>query len=303
MPNNRLVHGTTLHGKQYLRDQYELPQLLAGAFGTTIGQDALGGMADFGAVLLGYDYSVQALTYYHRTGPIGQVMKACNRNEKDRIGVIGLGTGTMASYGRSGQTVVFYDIDKTVKEISFDRRDYFSFVSDARARGVDVADLVLGDARLEIKRHLDKNPALPEREKYSVLAVDAFSSDAIPIHLITKEAVKLYFKTLRKDGILAFHISNRYLDLRPVLANIAEDLRKDAARNPDDPESADLKDIAVSSRPSMLATPMGSIATLKRSADQARRGWCWRGSRITWNSGKRNEWMRRGRPTCKNTLV
>ena len=222
LPNYRLVHGTTLHGKQYLKDQYELPQLLTGAIGTTIGRDVLGGGFNFIAAIDAYDYSVQALTYYHRTGPIGQVMRAFNRSAKDRIGVIGLGTGTLASYGRPGQTIVFYDIDKTVKEISFDRRDYFSFVWDARARGVNVADLVLGDARLEIERYLEKNPKLTEDEKYAVLAVDAFSSDAIPIHLITREAVQLYLRTLREDGVLAFHVSNRYLDLRPVLANIAE---------------------------------------------------------------------------------
>ena len=221
LPNYRLVHGTTLHGKQYLKHQYELPEMLAGAVGVTVGHDGLAGVSAFVAAFEGYDYSHHALTYYHRTGPMGSVMRAFNRSAADRIGVIGLGTGTLAAYARPGQTVVFYDIDPAVKKISFDRRDYFSFVQDAKVRGADV-QLVLGDARLEIERFLARNPDLPEAEKYSVLAVDAFSSDAIPIHLITREAVQHYLALVRADGVLAFHISNRYLDLKPVLANIAE---------------------------------------------------------------------------------
>ncbi len=219
--NNRLVHGTTLHGKQYVKHLYELPQFLAAALGVTAGQDGLSGSVSFAAALEGYDYSYHALTYYHRTGPIGQVMSAFNRSAADRLGVIGLGTGTLASYGRPGQDIVFYDIDRAVKNLSFDRRDYFSFVQDAKARGVNV-DLVLGDARLEIERWLEKESGPVRQGDYTVLAVDAFSSDAIPIHLITREAVHLFMQMVREEGVLAYHISNRYLDLAPVLANIAK---------------------------------------------------------------------------------
>jgi SAM-dependent methyltransferase len=217
--NNRLLHGTTLHGQQYQMHKWIVPLMAAETIGSGFGDPLwLAAVAVAGST---EDYTQQALTYYHRTGPVGHVMQAYNRSAADRIGVIGLGTGTLACYGRPGQDFVFYDIDRAVKDISFDRRDYFSYVCDARGRGVNV-DLVLGDARLEIERHLAENPNLPESKKYSVLAVDAFSSDAIPIHLITQEAVQHYMKLVREDGVLAFHISNRYLDLRPVLANIAE---------------------------------------------------------------------------------
>ena len=225
--NNRLVHGTTLHGQQYQMHQLVVPLMAAETFGAGCGGPlSVAVMALAGST---EDYTQQALTYYHRTGPIGHVMKAFNRSAADRIGVIGLGTGTLASYGRPGQRFVFYDIDKVVKDIAFDRRDYFTFVSDARARGVLVDPMVLGDARLEIERWAERDrqnvEAGQERDTrqgdYAVLAVDAFSSDSIPIHLITQEAVRLFMRMVREDGVVTYHISNRYLDLKPVLANIA----------------------------------------------------------------------------------
>jgi hypothetical protein len=182
----RLVHGTTLHGKQFLDpDGHSIP-----------------------------------LTYYHETGPIGQVMAAYSVPDKNgkypNCAFIGLGTGTMASYANKGQHVTFYDIDPIVKRISFDNDKYFTFVEDAKKRGANV-ELVLGDARLTMERK-----QLSEDEKYKIVVVDAFSSDAIPIHLITVEALKMYLTKITPDGLICFHISNRYLDLRPVLANLAE---------------------------------------------------------------------------------
>jgi hypothetical protein len=218
---NELLHGTTVHGMQYQMHQMVVPLMAAETVGAGCG-DPLG-LATVALATTTQDYSEQALTYYHRAGPMGRVMREFNRSAADRIGVIGLGTGTLACYGRPGQTMVFYDIDKAVKEISFDRRDYFSFICDAKARGVNIPDLVLGDARLEIERFLTTHPDLPESEKYTILVVDAFSSDAIPLHLITREAVQQYMKLLRGEGVLAFHVSNRFLDLKPVLANIAEE--------------------------------------------------------------------------------
>jgi hypothetical protein len=179
----RLVHGTTMHGKQFL-----LPELRG-----------------------------EPLTYYHRTGPIGRVMAAYSPNGERNLAVIGLGTGTMAAYARPGQSITFYDIDPSVRDISFNTDKYFTYVSDARARGALVQPLVLGDARLTMERQ-----QLSESEKYGIIVVDAFSSDAIPIHLITWEALKIYLDKMTEDGILAFHISNRYLDLKPVLANLAD---------------------------------------------------------------------------------
>jgi hypothetical protein len=185
----RLVHGTTLHGMQFLNE----------------------------------DRLDEPLTYYHRSGPIGQVMMAYNRPDPEtgrlpNLGVIGLGTGTMACYAQPSQRMTFYDIDPVVRRLSFDADEpYFSYVEDARQRGAQL-DLVMGDARLTME-----HKKLQDSEKYGILVVDAFSSDAIPIHLITREALQVYLDHLSEDGLLCFHISNRYLDLRPVLLNLARD--------------------------------------------------------------------------------
>lgn len=186
----RLVHGTTLHGVQILNE----------------------------------DRRDEPVTYYHRTGPIGELMMAYNGPnmppEKMNLAVIGLGTGTMAAYARPGQHLTFYDIDPIVKRLSFDEGDgpfpYFTFVQQARDRGAHL-ELVMGDARLTMEKKQLKEP-----EKYGAIVVDAFSSDAIPIHLITLQALDVYLDKLSADGLLCFHISNRYLDLRPVLYNLAQ---------------------------------------------------------------------------------
>jgi hypothetical protein len=179
----RLTHGTTLHGMQFLDPKRkDVP-----------------------------------ITYYHGTGPVGQFCEAYNGDPAQALGVIGLGTGTMACYARPGQNLTFYDIDAAVRDISFTTDRYFTYVEDARRRGAKV-NLVLGDARVTMERQ-----TLAEDEKYGILVVDAFSSDAIPIHLITREALHVYLDKMRPDGIIAFHISNRYLNLEPVLANLAEE--------------------------------------------------------------------------------
>jgi spermidine synthase len=123
-----------------------------------------------------------------------------------RIGVIGLGTGTTAAYGRLGDYIRYYEINPLVLELA--RKEFF-FLADCKAK----LDVAMGDARLSLEQELkDGHP-----QNFDVLAVDAFSSDSIPVHLLTKEAMDLYFRHLRPDGILAVHISNRYLNLQPVL--------------------------------------------------------------------------------------
>jgi hypothetical protein len=183
-----LMHGTTWHGTQH---RYEADPDL----------DTY--------------WRQEPLSYYTHTGPVGHVFAAYNTASRP-FGVIGLGTGTMASYGLKGQHVTFYDIDPVVRGISFDTDKYFTYVSDARERGA-MLDLVMGDARLTMERQ-----ELTDEEKYGLLVVDAFSSDAIPVHLITWEALQLYLDRLRPDGIVLFHISNRYLNLQPVLANFVQ---------------------------------------------------------------------------------
>jgi spermidine synthase len=127
-----------------------------------------------------------------------------------RVAAIGLGVGTVACYATPGQQWTFYEIDPAVERIARDPR-YFTFLNNCPGK----AAVVLGDARLS----LEKAPDL----YYHLIILDAFSSDAIPIHLLTREAIKLYLTKLADDGILAFHISNRYLNLRTVLANLARD--------------------------------------------------------------------------------
>lgn len=177
---------------------------------------------DHGSTLHGIQFTDpdrrgEPLTYYHRTGPLGQVLAAYNSDGRRSIGVIGLGTGTIAAYAHPGQRLTFYEIDPLVRDLCFNDSRYFSYVEDARRRGADI-DLVLGDARLTMgRRKLDPS------QKYGLLVIDAFSSDAIPVHLLTWEALHdVYLEQLGEHGILLFHITNRYLDLRPVLANLAE---------------------------------------------------------------------------------
>ena len=126
-----------------------------------------------------------------------------------RIGGIGLGVGTIASYGRTGDTIRFYEIDPDV--ISFARNSrYFSFLRDSPAS----VEIIEGDARLSMERELAQN----DPQDFDILVIDAFSGDSIPTHLLTLEAIQLYLTELKPGGILAFNISNRHLDLEPVLA-------------------------------------------------------------------------------------
>ena len=134
-----------------------------------------------------------------------------------RVGIIGLGTGTIAAYAGRGDLFCFYEINPEVKRVA---EQYFTYVADARARGADV-QIVLGDARVQMERELAENGS----RQFDVLAVDAFSSDSIPMHLLTLECVRdVYFKHLQPEGILALHISNRYLDLSRVTRALAEKL-------------------------------------------------------------------------------
>ena len=135
---------------------------------------------------------------------------------RKEVAVIGLGTGTMAAYAEPGQHYTFYEIDPAVKAISYDPNPYFTYVQDARERGANV-DIVLGDARLSLDRERSTRP----EQKFDLIVVDAFSSDAIPVHLMTREALVIYRDKLKEGGIVAFHTSNNYLRLEPVVANLA----------------------------------------------------------------------------------
>ncbi len=165
--------------------------------------------------------------YYHHTGPLAQVMllKRADQRFKD-IAIVGLGAGSLAAYGLNPeQHITFYEIDPAVVRIAGDK-NLFTFIARCRAK----AAAIIGDARLTLTREPDSC--------FDLIVLDAFSSDAIPVHLITCEALSLYLAKLTPDGVIALHISNRYLDLAPVLAADAQELglaariRRDPAPTP-----------------------------------------------------------------------
>ena len=147
-------------------------------------------------------------TYYQPSSGVGAAMAAREARGPIRVGLIGLGAGTLAAYGRKGDLFRFYDINAKVVSVA---QTQFTFLSDSEAK----IEIVLGDARLNLEREPSQG--------YDLLVVDAFSSDAIPIHLITKEALAVYLRHLKPDGIVAFHVSNRFLNLVPVVARIAKE--------------------------------------------------------------------------------
>lgn len=170
-----LIHGTTLQGLQHLRPGSEdLPS-----------------------------------TYYHHTGPIGQVFETWGPDQ-DRVGVLGLGVGTLAAYGLPGQHFTFWEIDPAVVEMAQDP-SLFTFLSGSDA---DI-EVVVADGRLGVA----SDPRL-----YDLLVLDAFSSDAIPVHLLTRQAVEIYEDRLAEGGLMAFHITNRHLELESVLGTLARDM-------------------------------------------------------------------------------
>jgi spermidine synthase len=153
----------------------------------------------------------EPLTYYLMHGPLGRVFAATgDRAGTRRVAVVGLGTGTTAAYARQGEDWTFYEIDPGIERIARDTA-YFTYLSDSPAR----TRVVLGDARLSLARETDRT--------YDLILLDAFSSDAIPVHLMTREALDTYLARLAPRGLVVFHVSNRYLDLEPVVAALARD--------------------------------------------------------------------------------
>lgn len=164
-----------------------------------------------GAQFLDSARRLTPVTYYHPDGPVGDVFRLLqSRPGRQNVGAVGLGTGSILCYSRPGETWTFFEIDPEVAKIARNNR-FFSFLSDCAVK----PRIVFGDARLTLARE----PA----GAYSVLVVDAFSSDAIPVHMLTREALALYQRLLTDDGLLMLHISNRRLDLEPVVAELAMD--------------------------------------------------------------------------------
>jgi len=208
----RLVHGAIMHGEQY----------------------QTGGWRRF------------VTSYYQGTSGIGRALEAKQLAGPVRVGVVGLGTGTLAAYGREGDVFRFYEVDRSVVDIAWSE---FSYLTDSDA----AIEIAVGDARLALEREPPQG--------FDVLAVDAFSGDAIPVHLITREALAAYLRHLKPDGIVAFHVSNRFLELAPVVARLAREAGAHAALVSDDPAEDDASRrsssdwVLVSRDPAVLGHP------------------------------------------------
>jgi hypothetical protein len=177
---HRLFHGSTLHGQQSL-----MP-----------------------------DLRKEPSTFFTRSGPVGQVFATLvpRLNKRNtRIAVVGLGVGTLASYGQHGQEWSFYEIDPAILRIARNAR-FFTYLNDSQAGSIEI---ILGDARIRLLE-------APGR-RYQLIVLDAFSSDAVPVHLLSREAIGLYRAKLAPGGLLMFNLSNRYLDLDAIMGRQAVD--------------------------------------------------------------------------------
>ena len=168
-----LLHGSIKHGMQWFSDEYRR----------------------------------EPTTYYARDSGVGLALGYCCEGRARKVGVIGLGAGTMAAYGRDGDTMQFYEINPLVEGIA---RELFTYLRESRAR----VSMVEGDARVSLTQEAPQG--------FDVLVVDAFSGDAIPVHLLTVEALREYRRHMAPGGVIAFHVSNQYLNLAPVLERLAE---------------------------------------------------------------------------------
>jgi spermidine synthase len=171
-----------------------------------------------GQIVHGRQFAAEArqdepTTYYSRDGGAGRALLAKAEQGPLRVGVIGLGVGTLAAYGRPGDYYRLYEIDPLVIDLA---RSHFTYLSRSKA----ATEMVLGDARLSLDRETP--------QQFDVLVADAFSGDAVPIHLLTREAFANYFRHLKPDGVLAIHVTNRFLDLPPVVKAAAESFGRQA---------------------------------------------------------------------------
>ncbi len=170
------------------------------------------GAVNHGKQFTAPDRQREHITYFGPESGVGLAIKALRRSPL-RVGVIGLGAGTLASYAEPGDVFRFYEINPLVETLA---RIEFTYLGDALGR----VDVVIGDGRLSLERDPDQH--------YDLLVVDAFSGDSIPVHLLTRQAMALYFRHLKPTGILAFHITNSHLELAPVVEQLSRSLGKHA---------------------------------------------------------------------------
>jgi hypothetical protein len=186
----RLMHGVIMHGEQFLAPEKRM----------------------------------LPTTYYGPDSGIGRIISVKREASREiSVGVVGLGAGTLAVYGRKGDSYRFYEINPQVIDVAMKE---FSYLTDTPAK----IENLLGDARLTMEREPAQN--------YDVLAIDAFSSDSIPTHLMTHQAMGVYLKNMKADGVIAFHVTNRFLHLAPVVKRIADEHRLHTVLISDEPDDA-----------------------------------------------------------------
>jgi SAM-dependent methyltransferase len=261
-----LTYATLSHGLETSR-QYRT--MVRNFYGTLHTRDVDSGESDarrqlthgviqHGEQYLAPDKAAEPISYYGRASGIGLAIES--KPSLRRIGVIGLGTGTIAAYGRDGDLVRFYDINPQVVTIA---RSEFTYLSGSKGK----TEVALGDARLVLERE--------PPQQFDILAVDAFSSDAIPVHLLTRQAVEIYLRHLKPDGILAVHITNRYLDLGPVVKDIADamGLRVLHVADAGEGETASTDWVLVARSDAPLRTPPIAGMGADIPSDPSRRVW------------------------------
>jgi hypothetical protein len=190
--SRRLLHGDTLHGLESLDPE------LAG----------------------------RPLSYYHETGPVGDVMRLLSTRPNQHIGIVGLGTGSMAGWTAPERRMTFFDIDPQIQEIAV---RFFTFLPHCREN----CNVVIGDGRLSIEKAND--------EEFDLLLLDAFNSDSIPAHLVSREAVRMYLTKLKNNGLLMFHVSNRYMNVEGLISAVVTDASLNALIRHDSDQSPPLK--------------------------------------------------------------
>jgi SAM-dependent methyltransferase len=190
--SRRLLHGDTLHGVESLD-----PELIG-----------------------------HPLSYYHESGPVGDVMKMLSAREDQRIGVVGLGTGSMAGWTDPHRHITFFDVDLQVYDIA---NNFFTFLPHCGHN----CDVMIGDGRLLIEKAKDG--------EFDLLMLDAFNSDSIPAHLVSREAVRMYLTKLKPDGLLLFHVSNRYMNVEGLVSAVVTDGGLESLVRYDDDQQSALK--------------------------------------------------------------